>query len=186
MIPIQRTRQPVAAPTEMIVDRLTLLRIVGFDDENAWPARLEIETGEHLQLGPLDVDRNEIDLGGLCRQESIQAGGRNLDAPESVERNGVGPVEARDRVLVHRDTGKQSTAFDTKIDQAAVGIEAGHVMALRSRPIANAQVEVGGKRFDANSCPAELLEKISVAQIYAVESPDIDKESAVLEFEELS
>jgi hypothetical protein len=98
--------------------------------------------------------------------------------------NGTLLAWARDRLLVDRDAGKQPAAFDTKIDHAAVGVEAGDVVALRSRPIANAQVEVGGRGFDANSSPAELLEKIRVAQIYAVEGADIDKKSVALEFEE--
>jgi len=120
----------------------------------------------------------------LRRQESVQTGSRDLDAAESVKRNAIGLVETRDRLLVDRDAGKQPAAFDTKIDHAAVGVEAGDVVALRSRPIANAQVEVGGRGFDANSSPAELLEKIRVAQIYAVEGADIDKKSVALEFEE--
>src|SRR5262249_76839 len=125
------------------------------------------------------------DLGRVRWQESVQTGGGDLDAAESVERDGVGLVEARDRLLVDRDAGKQPAAFDAKIHHAAVGVEAGHVMAFRSRQITEAQVEVGGKRFDANSGPTELLEKIRVAQIYAVERTDIDKKSVALEFEEL-
>ena len=138
----------------------------------------------HQQFGSLHVDRDKVDLGGLRRQESVQTGSRDLDAAESVKRNAIGLVEARDRLLVGRDAGKQPAAFDTKIDHAAVGVEAGDVVALRSRPIANAQVEVGGRGFDANSSPAELLEKIRVAQIFAVEGADIDKKSVALEFEE--
>jgi hypothetical protein len=185
MIPVQRSRQPVATPTEVIVDGLPLPGIIGFNDQDARLVCFEIETGQHLQFGPLHVDRNKVDRSGWRRQESVQTGGRDFDAAESVERNAVGLVEARDRLLVDRDAGKQAAAFDMKIDHAAVGVEAGHVMAPRARPIADAQVEVGGKRLDANADPAQPLEKIRVAQIYAVESPDIDKKSVALEFEEL-
>jgi hypothetical protein len=46
------------------------------DAHQLWPKAIDVETGEGLQFGPFDVDRQQVDPGHAIALEELREGGR--------------------------------------------------------------------------------------------------------------